>query len=88
MKRRDMMLTDLHYVGAMLNPCLRGLAELQHNGEAKRALNKVFCGWSDPLGVGFNEVMAEMIEYEEWLGSYSPEKAPNIRKANLQPHQW
>ena len=28
MKRRDMMLTDLHYVGAMLNPYLRGHMEL------------------------------------------------------------
>ena len=43
---------------------------------------------SNPLGVGFNEVMAEMTEYEERLGPYSPEEAPDIRVANLQPHQW
>ena len=88
MKRWDMMLTDLHYVGAMLNPYLQGHMELQQNGEAKRALNRVFCRLSNPFGVGFNEVMAEMTEYEERLGPYSPEEAPDIRVANLQPHQW
>ena len=86
MKRWDMMLTDLHYVGAMLNPYLQGLAKLQHNGEAKRALNRVFCRWSNRLGVEFNKIMAEMTEYAEWLGPYSPEEAPDIREANLQPH--
>ena len=87
-KRWDMMLTDLHYAEAMLNPYLRGHMELQQNGEAKRALNRVFRRLSNPLGVGFNEVMAEMTEYEERLGPYSPEEAPDIRVANLQPHQW
>ena len=62
--------------------------ELQQNGEAKRALNMVFHRLSNPLGVGFNEVMAEMTEYEERPGPYSPEEAPDIRVANLQPHQW
>ena len=62
--------------------------ELQQNGEVKRALNRVFRRLSNPLGVGFNEVMAEMTKYEERLGSYSPEEALDIRVANLQPHQW
>ena len=88
MKRWDMMLTDLHYAGAMLNPYLRGYMELQQNGKAKRALNRVFRRLSNPLGVGFNEVMAEMTKYEERLGPYSPEEALDIRVANLQPHQW
>ena len=48
----------------------------------------VFRRLSNLLGVGFNEVMAEMTKYEERLGSYSPEEAPDIRVANLQPHQW
>ena len=82
------MLTDLHYAGAMLNPYLRGHMELQQNGEAKRALNKVFSRLSNLLGVEFNNVMAEMTEYEERLGPYSLEEAPDIRVANLQPHQW
>ena len=82
------MLTDLHYARAMLNPYLRGHMELQQNGEAKSALNMVFCRLSNPLGVGFNEMMAEMTEYEERLGPYSPEEALDIQVANLQPHQW
>ena len=60
--------------------------DLQQNGEAKRALNMMFCKLSNPFGVGFNEVMAEMTEYEERLGPYSLEKALDIRVANLQPH--
>ena len=88
MKRWDMTLTDLHYAGAMLNPYLRRHMELQQNGEAKRALNRVFRRLSNPLEVGFNEVMVEMSEYEERFGPYSPEEAPDIRVANLQPHQW
>ena len=82
------MLTDLHYARAMLNPYLRGHMELQQNGEAKRALNRMFRRLSNPLGVEFNEVMVEMTEYEERLEPYSLEEAPDIRVANLQPHQW
>ena len=88
MKQWDMMLTDLYYVGAMLNPYLWGLVELQHNGEAKQALNKVFHRWSNLLGVGFNKVMAKMTKYDKWLEPYSPEEALDIWEANLQPHQW
>ena len=32
-------------------------------------------------------MMAEMTKYEERLGPYSPEEAPDIQVANLQPHQ-
>ena len=88
MKQWDMMLTDLHYAEAMLNPYLRGHMELQQNRKTKHALNRVFRRLSNPLGMGFNEVMAEMIEYEECLRLYSPEEASDIRVANLQPHQW
>ena len=83
MKRWDMMLTDLHYVGAIMNPYLRGHMELQQNGEVKHALNRVFRRLCNLLGVGFNKVMGEMIEYEKRLGPYSPEEAPDIRVANL-----
>ena len=62
--------------------------ELQQNEEVKRALNRVVRRLSNPLRVGFNEVMAEMTKYEERLGPYSLEEAPDILVANLQPHQW
>ena len=62
--------------------------ELQQNGEAKRALNRVFRRLSNSLKVGFNKVMAEMTTYEEHRESYSPNEAFDIQVANLQPHQW
>jgi hypothetical protein len=37
-KRWDMMLMDLHYAGALLNPYLKDVLEIQKNGDAKRAL--------------------------------------------------
>jgi hypothetical protein len=40
-KRWDMMLTDLHYVGTLLNPYLKDVIEIQENSDAKRALNRV-----------------------------------------------
>jgi hypothetical protein len=36
-----MMLTDLHYVGTLLNPYLKDVIEIQENSDAKRALNRV-----------------------------------------------
>ena len=78
-----MILTDLHYVGAMLNPYLQGHMELQQNREVKYVLNRVFRRLSNLLRVGFNEVMAEITEYEERFGPYSPEEALDIRVANL-----
>jgi hypothetical protein len=32
---------DLHYAGALLNPYLKDVLEIQENGDAKRALNRV-----------------------------------------------
>jgi hypothetical protein len=60
MHKWDMMLTDLHYAGALLNPFLMNVMEIQNNGTAKRALNRVVQKLSSPLGVDFNEVMNEL----------------------------
>jgi hypothetical protein len=35
-KRWDMMVTDLHYIGALLNPYLKDVMEIQENSDAKR----------------------------------------------------
>jgi hypothetical protein len=88
MHRWDMMITDLHYAGALLNPFLMNVMEIQNNGTAKRALNRVVQKLSGPLGVDFNEVMNELTQYEEQQGPYGPLEAPNIREGNLLPHQW
>jgi hypothetical protein len=55
-----MMLTDLHYVGTLLNPFLMNVMEIQNNGTTKRVLNRVVQKLSGPLGVDFNEVMNEL----------------------------
>jgi hypothetical protein len=87
-KRWDMMVTDLPYTGALLNPYLKDVLELQENGDAKRALNRVVRKLCAILGVGFNDAMAELTEYEERRGPYSPVEAPDIREAHMEPHQW
>lgn len=88
MKRWDMVRTDLHLAGALLNPYLRDVVEVQENGDFKRALNRVVRKLSPVVGVNFNEVMMELTEYEERQGPYNPLEAPDIREVNLQPHQW
>jgi hypothetical protein len=67
-ERWDMMITDLHYAGALLNPFLMNVMEIQNNGTTKRALNRVVQKLSGPLGVDFNEVMNELTQYEEQQG--------------------
>jgi hypothetical protein len=52
-KRWDMMLTDLHYASALLNPYLKDVLEIQENGDAKRALNRVVSKLCIVLGVRF-----------------------------------
>jgi hypothetical protein len=59
MKRWDMMLTNLHSVGALLNPFFMNAMEIQNNNVAKSALNRVVQKMSFPLGVDFNKVMNE-----------------------------
>jgi hypothetical protein len=83
-----MMITDLHYAGALLNPFLMNVMEIQNNGTTKRALNRVVQKLSGPLGVDFNEVMNELTQYEEQQGPYGLLEAPNIREGNLLPYQW
>jgi hypothetical protein len=88
MKRWDMMVMDLHYLGALLNPYLKDVLEIQENGDAKRILNRVEHKLCTILGVRFNDAMAELTEYKERRGPYSLVEAPDIREAHMEPHQW
>jgi hypothetical protein len=65
MPRWDMMLIDLYYAGVSLNPFLMDVMEIQNNGTAKRALNRVVQKLKGPLGMDFNKVMNELTQYEE-----------------------
>jgi hypothetical protein len=49
--RWDMMLTDFHYVGALLNPYPKDVLEIQENDDAKRELNRVVYKLCVVLGV-------------------------------------
>jgi len=80
--------TDLHYAAALLNSFLRDIRELQNNGDAKMALNRVVRKMCGPLGVRFDDVMAEMTLYEEEQGPWNPIVSINIREAHILPHQW
>ena len=86
--RWKMMLTDLHYAGALLNPYLTDCVELQRDGGAKRARNRVLRHLSGSLRVDHNEVMNELTHFEERTGPYGPLEAPDIRETRMQPHQW
>ena len=86
--RWQMMLTDLHYAGALLNPYLLNCRELQGNGNAKRARNRVLRHLSGYLRVNHNDVMDELTHFEEKTGPYGPLEAPDIREIRMLPHQW
>jgi hypothetical protein len=88
MHKWNMMLTDLHYTGALLNPFFMNVMEIQNNGTTKHALNRIVQKLSNPLGVDFNEVMNEFTQYEEQQGPYGPLEAPNICEGNLLLYQW
>jgi hypothetical protein len=86
-KRWDMMVTDLHYTGALLIPYLKDVMEIQENGDAKHALNMVVHKLCAILGVQFNDAMVELTEYERQC-PYIHVEAPDIQEAHMEPHQW
>jgi hypothetical protein len=59
------MLTDLHYIGALLNLFMMNVMEIQNNGTTKRALNGVVQKIERPARGGLQEVMNELTRYEE-----------------------
>lgn len=83
------MLTDLHYAAALLNPYLSNMGAIQNNGEAKRALNRVLKKLSTPMGVVYEEVVTELIQFEEKTGPFNTNsEAPDPAECKLLPHQW
>ena len=56
-----MMLMDLYYAGALLNPYLKDVMAIHENG----ALNMVVHKLSTILRVQFNDAMAQLTKYEE-----------------------
>jgi len=58
-----LMLIDLHYAGALLNPFMTDVTSLHKDGIAKRALNKVIQKISASLGLSANKVMTQFTEF-------------------------
>jgi hypothetical protein len=83
-----MMLTDLQYGDALLNPFLMNIMEIQNNGITKGILNWVLQKLSSPHGMDFNEVMNELTQYKSQQNPYGLLEAPNICEGSLLLHQW
>ena len=81
-KKWDMMVMDLYYVGALLNMYLKDVLEIQENGDTKHALNRVVHKLCVILRVRFNDAIAELIEYEERQGPYSPVETPGYMRGS------
>ena len=77
-RRWKMMLTDLHYAAALLNPYLTDCGDLQRSRNAKHACNRVLRHLCGCLGVNHNDVMDELTHFEERTGPYGLLEAPDI----------
>ena len=80
-----MMLTDLHWAGAMLNPILRGWAPLHEHVHSRRILNQVFrkCYPDDNTYV---EVLNQYQDFLENRGPFADSTDPSVHVAPL--HEW
>ena len=83
-----MIFSDVHYVGALLNPYLKDHVALKGDGIALGALYRVIRVVKDVLGVRFDDVLTELTEYDEGIGPYSSDLTPNLRETKMAPHQW
>ena len=77
-----MMLTDLHWIGAMLNLVLRGWSLLHEHEHSKRILNQVFrkCYPNDNTYV---KVLNQYQDFLENRGSFADLIDPNVHVAPL-----
>lgn len=63
-----MMIIDLHYAGALLNPYLTNCVKLQSSGTAKRALDRVLTHLNRALGLDNNNITNELVQFDECTG--------------------
>jgi len=85
----QLMRIDLHYAGALLNPYLKGVPEIQNDEHAKGALNRVIRKLAPMLDVCPLEAMIELMQYVENTGPFDIiNEAPDITACQLLPHQW
>ena len=83
-----MIFSNVHYVEALLNPYLKEHAALKGDGVALLALYRVIHLMKDVVGLHFDDVLQELMEYDEDTEPYSPDLTLNLRKAKMTFHQW
>ena len=49
-----MILIDLHYIGVLFNPFFTNIMEIQNNGDAKHAFNRIMQKSSGELRVNYD----------------------------------
>ena len=87
--RWKLMRTDLHFAGALLNPFLVNVVELQNNGEAKWALNRVLLKMCELMELNFMDAVNKLTEFQERTGPFDPiDEAPDVTQGKMKPHQW
>lgn len=52
--------------------------QIQNDGDAKDILNRVVCKLYQSLGVTFDDIMNEFMQYKETHGPYSPKEVGEI----------
>lgn len=84
-KRWDMLRTDLHYAGALLNPFLLDEVMLMDDDEAREAILRVL----RKLAVGdqaFASALSEYQAFRDRRGIFGG--LPDVNTLNLEPHEW
>ena len=80
-----MMLTDLHWVGAILNPILRGWALLDKHEHSKRIFNQIF--WKCyPDDNTYKELLNQYQDFLENRDPFADLTDPSVHVAPL--HKW
>ena len=80
-----MMLTDLHWAGAMLNPVLRGWAPVHEHEQSRRILNQVFRKYY-PNDNTYVEVLSQYQDFLENRGPFADSIDPSVHVAPV--HEW
>ena len=83
--RWAMMLTDLHWAGAMLNPTLRGWAPLHNHEESRIILNRVF----RKLSSNEENYVQILVQYQDFLenrGAFADSTDPQAHGTAI--HEW
>jgi hypothetical protein len=83
--RWRLMLNDLHWAGAMLNPLLRGWAPLHEHENSRTILNRVFRRLT-PDQDTYVQILHQYQDFLENRGPFADSIDPNVHAAPL--HEW